>query len=113
MDGHSGIAPGLTGAPRDFSQDKQANEWCVCVYVILLKSFSFTRFGWYITFQVFIFMGLYMRSNLHYIYEVGHEKRYQVLVSSYGDNRQNVKVIGKTEIGLWKIISFLLINLCM
>ena len=45
--------------------------------------------------------------------EAGHEKRYQVLVSSYGDNRQNVKVIGKTEIGLWKIRSCLLINLCV
>ena len=33
------------------------------------------------------------------LYEAQDEKRYQVLVSSYGDNRQNVKVIGKTEIG--------------
>ena len=48
------------------------------------------------------------------IYEAGHEKRYQVLVSSYGDNRQNVKVTGKTEIGLGKIKwDQMLINLCM
>ena len=38
--------------------------------------------------------------------EAGHEKRYQVLVSSYGDNRQNVKVIGKTEIRLWNLFIY-------
>ena len=56
---------------------------------------------------------VYSNSITIYLFEAGHEKRYQVLVSSYGDDRQNVKVIEKTEIGLWKIRSCLLINLCL